>query len=132
MQLRRYSTFTYTLFPEPETMDCTYLGPKMTEQPHVLVYYGDHGFDVEHPEECDVTWDEIEKCGVEFEFRNSGFSEFFTADPDDVKGGYSPTLITIPGRYWIEYWYETYTHHEYGPEHFSGVNLMYPEEVDNG
>jgi hypothetical protein len=101
----------------------------MAEQPHVLVYYGNDEWDVEHPG-CEVAWYQREKCGVAFEFNNSGLQSFFTDDPDEVFG--YATLITIPGRYWIEWWEEKSYHHEYGAEYSSGVQLIYPEEAING
>lgn len=103
----------------------------MAEQPHVLVYYGDGEWDVEHPG-CAVEWDQEDKCGVGFELSNNGLTSFFTDDPDEVTGYYDPILITIPGRYWIEFWQEKYYHPEYGAEYSSGIQMMYPEEVING
>jgi hypothetical protein len=104
------------------------------EKPHVLVYHGEDDFEVEHLETCINLWDDNYEtnCGIQFEFDNSGLGTFFTGEPEDAEGWYAPTLITIPGRYWIEWWQDKSYHHEYGWEYSSGVQLMYPEEVENG
>jgi hypothetical protein len=105
--------------------------PPPKDYPHWLIYYGDDEWEVEHPAHCDVRWNDNDKCGVGAELSNNGLSTFFTDDPEDMQHWHDPILITVPGRYLIEYWVEKYTHHEYGPEWNSGINLMYPEEETN-
>lgn len=103
----------------------------MTEKPHLLILDEDGEFDVEHPG-CQVAWDEMPKCGIEAELGTNGMQQFFTTDPEEITGYYDPTLITVPGRYWIEYWSHVSRHWEYGLEYDSGIKLLYPEESING
>lgn len=102
----------------------------VTEEAHTLVYNGEDEWDIEHPDGCGRnTWDQMADCGVGFEIDNNGLHSFFTDDPECAGGIYDPTLITIPGRYLIEFWEEKTYHWEYGPEYNSGINFVYPEEV---
>lgn len=104
--------------------------PIPEERPHVLIYEGDEEFTVEHYPECDTEFDEEPRCGVQFELDNSGLGSFFSDDPDDADNWYGPTIVRIPGRYWIEFWSETWNHHEYGPQYEAGIQPMYPEEFE--
>lgn len=103
----------------------------MQNDQHTLIYDG-YEFDVDHPEGCNTQYDSPVNCGVRHEFECNGIDSYFTDDADELSGYYDPTLITVPGRYLIEYWEERSCHYEYGYEYSSGVQLVYPEEVKNG
>lgn len=100
--------------------------------PHEIVLeVGDEDNEPEIELICDHA-DELD-CPYRWIASDTGLNSLITDGVVRYTGGFGewpwyPEHVAVSGRYWIEFWTETYRSHD-GTEYDAGVRLAYPEEA---
>lgn len=111
---------------EPATSNPTFAVHKM-----IVPVDPEEGIQIIHTFDCDLlpdeggAWYPQWNCAVDFEITNCGLNYYFehVANKGEAMGWCDPEYLE-PGEYKIQYWFETYYHHEYGPEYNAGLALV--------